>query len=112
VPAALVRAIIRVESGDNRRLFGRHGEIGLMQVKLETAQSVGYRGSRAALFVTSTNIAVGTAYLPLHGAAPEAISAPHVAVQYGRFGTPAAPAPTLPEHDCDPDKHDPQGCNG
>jgi len=64
-PDKLVRAIIHVESGGNPRTIGTHGEIGLMQIKLETARSVGYRGSRAGLFDPATNLRFGTAYLAI-----------------------------------------------
>jgi soluble lytic murein transglycosylase-like protein len=64
-PTSLVDAIIHVESGGNARAKGRHGEIGLMQIKLQTARSVGYRGSREGLFHPATNVRYGTAYLDL-----------------------------------------------
>jgi soluble lytic murein transglycosylase-like protein len=64
-PDSLVRAIVHVESGGNPRTVGTHGEIGLMQIKLETARSVGYRGSRAGLFDPATNLRFGTAYLEI-----------------------------------------------
>lgn len=65
VPDALVRAIIHVESGGNPKARGAHGEIGLMQIKLETARSVGYSGSRRGLFDPETNVRYGTAYLAI-----------------------------------------------
>lgn len=65
VPDALVRAIIHVESGGNPRVVGAHREIGLMQIKIATARSVGYRGSRSGLFDPSTNVRYGTAYLAI-----------------------------------------------
>jgi soluble lytic murein transglycosylase-like protein len=60
---SLVAAIIHVESGGNPRTVGRAGEIGLMQIKMQTARSVGYNGSRRGLFDPATNIRYGTAYL-------------------------------------------------
>jgi soluble lytic murein transglycosylase-like protein len=65
VPESLVAAVIHVESGGRANLVGRAREIGLMQIKLETARGVGYHGSRAALFDPATNIRFGTAYLEL-----------------------------------------------
>lgn len=62
-PRSLVAAIIHVESGGNPRTVGRRGEIGLMQIKPETARSVGYRGTRRGLFDPATNVRYGTAYL-------------------------------------------------
>lgn len=64
-PKALVNAIIHVESKGNPKAVGRAGEIGLMQIKLRTARSVGYRGTRAGLFHPATNVRIGTAYLDL-----------------------------------------------
>ena len=64
-PKSLVDAIIHVESGGNPRTVGRRGEIGLMQIKPETARSVGYRGTRRGLFDPATNIRYGTAYLDI-----------------------------------------------
>lgn len=64
-PKGLVAAIVHVESGGNPNAKGKAGEIGLMQIKLKTAQSVGYRGSRAGLFHPATNLKYGTKYLDL-----------------------------------------------
>jgi soluble lytic murein transglycosylase-like protein len=64
-PDSLVRAIIHVESGGNPLARGKHGEIGLMQLKLETARAMGYRGSRAGLYDPDTNVRYGRAYLEL-----------------------------------------------
>lgn len=64
-PKSLVAAIIHVESGGNPRTVGRAGEIGLMQIKLQTARSVGYTGNRRGLFDPATNVRYGTAYLDI-----------------------------------------------
>lgn len=64
-PGWLVAAIIHVESGGNPNARGRHGEIGLGQLKLATARSVGYRGGRAGLFNPSVNRRYTEAYLNL-----------------------------------------------
>ncbi len=64
-PKSLIDAIIHVESKGNPKAVGRAGEIGLMQIKLKTAQGLGYRGTKAGLFHPATNVRYGTAYLDL-----------------------------------------------
>lgn len=64
-PARVVDAIIHVESGGNPDARGRHGEIGLMQIKCRTARSVGFRGPCARLYDHALNRRYGTAYLDL-----------------------------------------------
>lgn len=63
VPVALARAVVRIESNWNTRMTGRAGEVGLMQIKHQTARGVGYGGSRAALYEPATNIKFGMRYL-------------------------------------------------
>jgi soluble lytic murein transglycosylase-like protein len=63
VPAALVDAVIRVESNYSPNMRGNAGEIGLMQIKLGTARMVGYSGPMSGLFDPDTNIKYGTIYL-------------------------------------------------
>ena len=63
VPAELAAAVVRHESNFNPRLTGRAGEIGLMQIKLQTARGLGYHGSRKGLYDPATNIAWGMKYL-------------------------------------------------
>jgi soluble lytic murein transglycosylase-like protein len=63
VPVELANAVIRYESNYNPRVTGRAGEIGLMQIKLQTARGIGYRGSRKGLYDPATNIAWGMKYL-------------------------------------------------
>jgi soluble lytic murein transglycosylase-like protein len=63
VPVSLAHAVIRVESNYRPGIRGRAGEIGLMQVKLQTARGMGYRGSARGLYNPSTNIRYGMAYL-------------------------------------------------
>jgi len=63
VPVELANAVIRYESNYNPRVTGLAGEIGLMQIKLETARGIGYRGSRRELYNPETNIAWGMRYL-------------------------------------------------
>ena len=59
----LLDAIVRVESGGNPNLTGRHGEIGLGQIQLQTARGLGYRGSRRQLYDPTTNLRWAAAYL-------------------------------------------------
>lgn len=63
LPADLAHAIVRVESNYNPRARGRAGEIGLMQIKPQTARGVGFRGSAKALYDPKTNITYGMKYL-------------------------------------------------
>lgn len=63
IPIALARAVVRIESNWNAGLTGRAGEVGLMQIKHQTARGVGYTGSRAALYDPATNIKWGMRYL-------------------------------------------------
>lgn len=63
VPVALARAVVRIESNWNTHLTGRAGEVGLMQIKHQTARGMGYRGSRAKLYEPATNIEWGMRYL-------------------------------------------------
>lgn len=63
VPVALANAVISVESNYQPNTTGRAGEIGLMQIKLETARGLGYTGTREALYNPDTNIRWGMQYL-------------------------------------------------
>lgn len=65
LPISLVDAVITMESGYNPGARGRHGEIGLMQVKPATARMVrSLTGVRAgALSVPANNLRIGMAYL-------------------------------------------------
>ena len=65
VPATLVDAVIRVESNYRPNALGKAGEIGLMQIKLQTARMVGYAGSASGLFDPDTNIKYGARYLAM-----------------------------------------------
>jgi soluble lytic murein transglycosylase-like protein len=62
VPDAVAHALVRRESRYNARAVGRAGEIGLVQIKLATARSIGFRGSRDALFEPRTNLTYGLRY--------------------------------------------------
>lgn len=63
IPAEFARAIVQVESNWNPRLTGAAGEVGLMQIKYETARHLGYAGSREALYEPATNVNWGMKYL-------------------------------------------------
>jgi hypothetical protein len=63
VPAALVHRVIVRESKYRPDLVGRGGTIGLMQIKLATARSVGYQGDAEGLRDPDTNLAFGVKYL-------------------------------------------------
>ena len=63
VPVALANAVIRVESNFQPNMTGSAGEVGLMQIKYETARGLGYTGTREALYDPETNIRWGMKYL-------------------------------------------------
>src|SRR6202795_1841940 len=63
VPEALVHRVIVRESRYQPRLVGRGGTIGLMQIKLATARSLGYTGSAEGLRDPATNLMSGIKYL-------------------------------------------------
>ena len=63
VPESLVHAVIQAESNYRPNARGSAGEIGLMQIKLETARLMGYSGSAQGLFEPETNIRFGIKYL-------------------------------------------------
>lgn len=62
VPAALVRRVIKRESGGNARVV-HAGNFGLMQIRLGTARAMGYRGSAAGLLDADTNMTYAVKYL-------------------------------------------------
>src|ERR1700730_11934129 len=63
VPEALVHRVIVRESRYQPRLVGRGGTIGLMQIKLATARSMGYTGDAAGLRDPNTNLTYAVKYL-------------------------------------------------
>ena len=63
VPEALVHRVIVRESRYRPGLVGRGGTIGLMQIKLATARSLGYTGSAEGLRDPNTNLLYGVKYL-------------------------------------------------
>jgi soluble lytic murein transglycosylase-like protein len=62
VPEALVHRVILRESRYQANLVGR-GCIGLMQIKLATARSLGYTGDAQGLRDPNTNLTYGVKYL-------------------------------------------------
>ena len=63
VPEALVHRVIVRESRYQPRLIGRGGTIGLMQIKLSTARSLGYTGTAEGLRDPETNLTYAVKYL-------------------------------------------------
>src|ERR1700684_2937511 len=63
VPEALVHLVIVRESRYQPGLVGRGGTIGLMQIKLATARSLGYTGTAEGLRDPDTNLAYAVKYL-------------------------------------------------
>lgn len=62
VPEALVRRVIKRESGGNPRAVSK-GNYGLMQIRLGTARALGYRGTAGGLLDADTNMAYAVKYL-------------------------------------------------
>jgi len=62
LPEDLLRRVIKRESGGNPRLVSK-GNYGLMQIKLATARSMGYRGDAAGLLDADTNMTYAAKYL-------------------------------------------------
>jgi soluble lytic murein transglycosylase-like protein len=63
VPEALVHRVIVRESKYQPSLVGRGGAIGLMQIKLATARSLGYSGTAEGLRDPETNLKYAVKYL-------------------------------------------------
>lgn len=62
VPEALVRRVIMIETRGNARLVSK-GNYGLMQIRLGTAQAMGYSGSAEGLLDADTNMTYAVKYL-------------------------------------------------
>ncbi len=84
IPEALVHRVIVRESRYQPRLVGRGGTIGLMQIKLATARSLGYTGDAAGLRDPETNLTYAVKYLA--GAYRAANGDHNRAVQYYAAG--------------------------
>jgi soluble lytic murein transglycosylase-like protein len=63
LPEVLVHRVIVRESRYQPHLVGRGGTIGLMQIKLATARSLGYSGGAEGLRDPDTNLTYGVKYL-------------------------------------------------
>jgi soluble lytic murein transglycosylase-like protein len=63
ISVSLAHAIVLIESNYRPLARGRHGEVGLMQIKPSTARLMGYTGSVSDLFDPETNIKYGMMYL-------------------------------------------------
>ncbi|QKV20580.1 lytic transglycosylase domain-containing protein [Oricola thermophila] len=62
VPEALVHRVVKRESTYNPKARNG-GHYGLMQLKPETARTMGYRGDAAGLYDAETNLKYGVKYL-------------------------------------------------
>ena len=63
LPPDVAEAVVFVESDYNSAVVGRVGELGLMQVRPETAALLGFRGSLTELRKPEVNIHYGVKYL-------------------------------------------------
>jgi hypothetical protein len=63
LPADIAEAVVFVESNYDASTVGSVGEIGLMQVRPETAAMIGFRGTAAELANPELNIHYGVIYL-------------------------------------------------
>jgi hypothetical protein len=63
LPADVADAVVQVESAYNPYAVGGVGEVGLMQVRPETAAMLGHRGGTTELFDPAVNIRYGVTYL-------------------------------------------------
>lgn len=65
IPAAFARAVVRIESNFNPKATGLQREVGLMQIKYETARGIGFTGTREQLYEPDTNLHWGMKYLAM-----------------------------------------------
>ena len=63
LPPDIADAVAYVESSYNPRAVGAVGEVGLMQIRPQTAAMLGYKGDVEALFVPETNVRYSVTYL-------------------------------------------------
>lgn len=63
VPVAVALSVVQQESGFRPHVTGGAGEIGLMQLKCQTARGIGFKGSCKALYNPDTNLRYGMRYL-------------------------------------------------
>lgn len=62
VPVKLAKAVVRIESNFKPQAANA-GNFGLMQIRLATARSMGYRGGVSGLMEPETNLTYGMKYL-------------------------------------------------
>ena len=62
VPETLVRRVVKRESNFNPKAYNR-GHYGLMQIKPQTARTMGYRGEPSGLLDAETNLIYAVKYL-------------------------------------------------
>jgi soluble lytic murein transglycosylase-like protein len=65
VPTWFALRIAKIESGYNANARGSHGELGVFQMKCQTAKGIGYRGSCNGLLNARTGVEVGLKHLSL-----------------------------------------------
>ena len=65
VPAWFALKIAKVESGYNPMVTGAAGEIGVFQMKCQTARGIGYSGSCSGLYNPATNVHWGLRHLSM-----------------------------------------------
>jgi hypothetical protein len=65
VPTWFALRIAKIESGYNPLVTGGVGEIGVFQLKCQTARGIGYSGACSGLYNASTNVKYGLKYLSL-----------------------------------------------
>ncbi|PZM13655.1 lytic transglycosylase domain-containing protein [Rhizobium tubonense] len=63
VPAALIHRVVHRESRYDPKAYNNAGYFGLMQIKYNTAKSMGYQGPASGLFDAETNIKYAAKYL-------------------------------------------------
>jgi soluble lytic murein transglycosylase-like protein len=63
LPVSLIQEVMHRESRGNAQAVSRDGAIGLMQIKLGTARSLGYTGNAAGLKDPDTNLRYAVKYL-------------------------------------------------
>ena len=65
VPTWFALKIAKVESNYNPKVTGGAGEIGVFQLKCQTARGIGFSGGCSALYNPSTNVRYGLKYLSM-----------------------------------------------
>jgi Transglycosylase SLT domain len=63
LPPRIAEAVTAIESGFDAGATGGVGEVGLMQIRPQTALMLGYKGPATGLFDPETNVRLGVEYL-------------------------------------------------